>query len=165
MPRRVLKSAGAIVAALGFAVAVASLAVPWATYHVRGTALGDTPVSDSGSVAVLAVPGGSLYVLAVLLLVGAVALAAFGPPATARIALTVAPILGAATLILTGWLANGIGAAAAQVLAKGFAQLAVTGEAAAGVVLGLLAGPLLAAGAYLIGLTRRDSLVGAEPES
>jgi hypothetical protein len=165
MPRRGLNVAGVVTTSVGFVVAVASLAVPWAEYHVQGTAVAGLPIDQGGSVAVFQVPGGSLYVLAVLLLVGVVALAAFGPPATAKVALTVAPILGAATLILTGWLANGIGAAAAQVLAKGFAQLAVTGEVAAGAFLGLLAGPLLAAGAYLIGLARRRSLVGAEPAS
>src|SRR3954451_20639418 len=109
MPRRVLRSTGAIVATLGFAVAVASLAVPWATYHVRGTAMGDMPVSDSGSVAVLAVPGGSLYVLAVLLLVGVVGLAVLGSGPTATVALTAAPILGALTLFLVVYLSTGIG--------------------------------------------------------
>src|SRR3954451_13519929 len=99
MPRRVAKVAGAVVAILGFVVAVGSLAAPWATYRVRGTAV-DTPVSDSGDVSVLAVPGGDGYLLAVLVLIGLVALATGTGGGALTAVLTATPIAGALTLFL-----------------------------------------------------------------
>jgi hypothetical protein len=162
MPRQVLKAAGVVTSVAGLAVTIASLAVPWVTYRVSGTAVQGIPVSQSGSIAVFQIPNGTLYVLAALLLVGLVALAALGTGPTTTIALTAAPILGAATLLLVGFLASSVAASASKVIATGVAELSVTGEAAGGVPLGLLAGPLMATGAWLLAYCRREEAAPVE---
>jgi hypothetical protein len=52
-------------------------------------------------------------------------------------------------------IANNIGAQAANTVAQGVASLKVTGEAAAGAWLGLVAGPLLGFGTGLLALGAR----------
>jgi hypothetical protein len=162
MPRRLIIAAGAVVATAGLLAGIASLAVPWVNYQVRGSAVNGIPVAQRGGIAVFQVPGGTLYVLAVLLLVGVVALAALGTGQTSTVALTAAPVLGALTLIVVGYLATGIGATASKVVATGIAELTVTGESAPGVYLGLVTGPLLAAGAWLVGYAKRVPTASAK---
>jgi hypothetical protein len=160
MPRRLFIVAGAVTAVAGLLTGIASLAVPWVTYQVTGSAVQNIPVSQRGSIAVFQVPGGTLYVLVLLLLVGLVALTLLG--GTGQIptaALTAAPVLGVLTLFMVGYLASGIGASASKVVATGIAQLTVTGEAAPGVYLGFVTGPLLAAGAWLVGYAKRRAPV------
>jgi hypothetical protein len=155
MPRAPLAVAGALFAALGLLAAIASLAVPWGRYRVRGSALGDLPVARQGPVAVYQISGGTWYLLAIGVLAGLLAVAAFGTARTAGVVLSVAPVTGILTALVVVTVANNVGARAAGVVADGVASLQVTGEAAGGVWVGLAAGPLLGFGAALLALSRR----------
>jgi hypothetical protein len=155
MPRTPLAVVGALFAALGLLAAIASLAVPWARYRVRGSALGDLPVARQGSVAVYQISGGTWYLLAIGVLTGLLAVAAFGTGRTAGMALSLAPVAGILTALVVVTVANNVSAHAARIVAEGVASLQVTGEAAEGVLAGLAAGPLLGFGAGLLALGRR----------
>jgi hypothetical protein len=155
MPRVLLTATGALFAGAGLLAGIVSLAVPWGRYRVRGSALGDLPVTRQGPVAVFQVPGGTWYLLAVGVLAGLLALAAFGTGRTAEVALSVAPVAGILTALVVVTVANNIGSRTANTVAAGVASLRVTGEAAEGVWVGLAAGPLLGLGAGLLALGRR----------
>jgi hypothetical protein len=155
MPRVLLTAAGALLSGLGLLAGIASLAVPWGRYRVRGSALGDLPVAEQGPVSVFQIPGGTWYLLAFGVLAGLLAVAAFGTGRTANVALTVGPVAGILTALVVVTVANNVGARYASTVAAGVASLRVTGETAEGVWLGLVAGPLLGFGAGLLALARR----------
>jgi hypothetical protein len=155
MPRRLLTATGALLAGAGLVAAIASLAVPWGRYNVRGSAAGDLPVAQQGAVAVFQVPGGTWYLLAIGLLAGLLAIAAFGTGRTPEVALTGAPVVGIGTVLVVVAVANHLASRTADVVATGVAHLQVTGETATGASVGLVAGPLLGFGAGLVALSRR----------
>ena len=155
MPRALLTASGALLAGLGLLAGIASLAVPWGRYRVRGSALNDLPVAQEGPIAVFQAPSGTWYLLAIGVLAGLLALAVFGAGRTTDVALSVAPVAGLLTALIVVTIANNIGAQAANTVAAGVASLKVTGEAATGAWLGLAAGPLLGFGTGLLALARR----------
>lgn len=161
MPRALLTASGALLAGLGLLAGIASLAVPWGRYRVRGTALNDLPVAREGPIAVFQAPSGTWYLLAIGVLAGLLALAVFGAGRTTEVALSVAPVAGLLTALIVVTIANNIGAQAANTVAQGVAALKVTGEAAQGAWLGLAAGPLLGFGTGLLALSRRRATVVA----
>src|SRR2546429_358259 len=93
--RWVYLAPGVPLAAAGLGCAVVSLAVPWARYHVTGTAVGDRPIADDAPVAVFQVSGGTWYVLAVFALGGVVARGALGGAPGRPGAAGAAPVGGA----------------------------------------------------------------------
>jgi hypothetical protein len=155
MPRRLLSASGALLAGAGLLAGIASLAVPWGRYRVRGSALDNVPVAQQGPIAVYQVPGGTWYLLAVGVLAALLALAAMGTDRTLNAALTAAPAAGILTALVVVVVANGIASSVGGAVAAGIARLQVTGETAEGVWLGLLAGPLLGSGAGMVALGRR----------
>jgi hypothetical protein len=155
MSRRLLTMTGALLAGAGLAAAVASLAVPWGRYRVKGSALGGIPLSDDGPMAVFQVAGGNWYLLAIGVLAGLLAIAALGTGRAQQAALTIAPVTGILTVLIVLVVANNVASSAAGVGAVGLGELRMTGETAAGVPLGLLAGPLLGFGTGLVALARR----------
>jgi hypothetical protein len=161
MPRAFLTATGALLAGLGLLAAIASLAVPWGRYRIRGTALNDLPVAREGPIAVFQAPSGTWYLLAIGVLAGLLALAVFGAGRTTEVALSVAPVAGILAALIVVTIANNIGAQAANTVAAGVASLRVTGEAAEGAWLGLVAGPLLGFGTGLLALSRRRATVAA----
>jgi hypothetical protein len=155
MPRVLLTASGALLAGLGLLAGIASLAVPWGRYRVRGSALNDLPVAQQGPIAVFQAPSGTWYLLAIGVLAGLLALAVFGTGRTTDVALSVAPVTGLLAALIVVTIANNIGAQAANTVAQGVASLKVTAEAAAGTWLGLVAGPLLGFGTGLLALSTR----------
>jgi hypothetical protein len=155
MPRALLTASGALLAGLGLLAGIASLAVPWGRYRVRGSALGDLPVAQEGPIAVFQAPSGTWYLLAIGVLAGLLALAAFGAGRTADVTLSLAPVVGLLTTLIVVTIANNIGAQTANTVAQGVASLKVTAEATEGAWLGLAAGPLLGFGTGLLALARR----------
>jgi hypothetical protein len=155
MPRALLTASGALLAGLGLLAGIASLAVPWGRYRVRGSALNDLPVAREGPIAVFQAPSGTWYLLAIGVLAGLLALVVFGSGRTTDVALSVAPVAGLLTALIVVTIANNIGGQAANTVAQGVASLKVTGEAAQGAWLGLAAGPLLGFGTGLLALSAR----------
>jgi hypothetical protein len=155
MPRPLFAMAGSLLAGAGLLAGIASLAVPWGRYRVRGTVLDGRPAPESAPLAVFQVPGGMWYLLALALLAGLLAIAALDTGRAADVALSLAPTLGIVTAVVVIALANGVASTAGSVDAIGFARFEVTGETAYGVWIGLAAGPLLGFGAGAVVLGRR----------
>jgi hypothetical protein len=112
-------------------------------------------MDNEGPIAVYQVSGGMWYLLAMGLLAGLLAAVTLGSGRAPDIALAAAPTIGILTAFVVMIVANGVDASAASVVAVGFAQLKVTGQAAEGVWLGLAAGPLLGFGVGALALARR----------
>jgi hypothetical protein len=142
-----------VLAGAGLLAAVVSLAVPWGRYVISGSAA-DVPVRQDGPVAVYQLPYGTGYLVAIGLLAGLLAAAAFGTGRTPRAALTVAPVGGIVAALIVVAVAAHVAAASSDVVAHGVAQLHVTGESAGGVWIGLAAGPLLGFGTGLVAWAR-----------
>jgi len=154
MPHRFAASAGLVLSGAGLLAAVASLAVPWGRYRATGSAYNNLPVAQDGPVAVFVMPGGSWYLLVLGVLVTLLVLAAFGTGRAPRIALTAAPAAGIVGALVVITIVNHFSGRTADVVATGLAEVRVVGETAAGVWLGVLAGPLLGFGTGAVALAR-----------
>jgi hypothetical protein len=165
MRRWIYLALGVPLAAAGLGCAVVSLAVPWARYHVTGTAVGDRPIADDAPVAVFQVSGGTWYVLAVFALGGLLAGAALGGPRS-RPAITVAASIGGLlTAFLVVLIENRVAASSGGVLATGLAEVHAKAFDGPGIRFGLAAGPLLGFGAALVAAGRRLAPATRSPAS
>jgi hypothetical protein len=149
--------AGSVLSVAGLLVGLLSLALPWATYRVRGTALDTVPVAKDGTVAVFQVTGGAWYVLAVLVLGGLLAVAAFADGRARPVAAVAGATLGLLTSVLVAGVINQVLASSRGVIAAGFAELHVAAADGPGSRFGLVAGPLLGFGAALLALARKSA--------
>ena len=153
MRRRLYLGTGVPLAVAGFGCALVSLALPWARYHVTGTAVANQPVASDGSVAVFGVGGGTWYLLAVLALAGLFAGAVLGGPRGRPVISVVASVGGLVTALLVAVLVR---PAVGGVVAAGRAEVHVTMTPGPGTRFGLVAGPLLGIGAALVAAGRGD---------
>ena len=163
MRRWIYLAVGVPLAAAGLGCAVVSLAVPWARYHVTGTAVGDRPIADDVPVAVFQVSGGTWYVLAVFALGGLLAGAALGGSRGRPAVAVVSSIGGLLTAFLVVLVENRIAASSGGVLATGLAEVHATAFDGPGLEFGLAAGPLLGFGAALIAAGRRSAPTAPAP--
>ncbi|MGC9667139.1 hypothetical protein ACNTMW_11355 [Planosporangium sp. 12N6] len=163
MPRRPIATIGGLLAGAGLLSGIASLAVPWGRYRAHGTVVSQAPMDSSGPIAVYQLSGGMWYLLAVGVLAGLLAAATLGAGRTPDVALAAAPAVGLLTALIVIIVANGVDASGADVVAVGFAQVEVTGQATEGVWIGLATGPLLGFGVGALALARRNRASTSTP--
>jgi hypothetical protein len=141
---------GTVLAVAGFAVALVSLALPWATFRVVADGPGDGDVDRSGGIAVFQLDQGPWYVAILLALLGLLVGAATARGRAARMAGTAAVLLAVAGMLLTGWLAEAVSAGSTATLPSVLGRVDLRTDAAPGSTYGLIAPPLLALGAALL---------------
>lgn len=151
MSRRVAAAAGALLAAIGFVLALISLAVPWARYRVRvDVPAGDADLERAGGIAVFQLHFGWWYVVALFVLLGLVAGAAAAQGTAARVASVAGIAVGVIGMLAASAVAARVAGASVGSLARGLAILDVQAERADGAGYGVAAPLLLALGGALL---------------
>lgn len=157
---------GWVLAALGFAAGLVSLALPWALLDFKADVTVDgtapTGLADTQGVAVFQLDTGWWYLLGLAITVGLLAgAAAAGPPAARGCGILALPagLLTAGAVLL---LAARIETSSINNVTSGLATLDVHARTGNGLVFGLAAGVLLGIGTALVSLrARRAASVSA----
>lgn len=160
MGRRVLVMIGAVLSVLGLLAGAAALALPWVRYRARGSVVGAGGLAQEGAWQVYQLDLGQVYVVALLVLAGLLALGGLGASTARRVTGITAPILGFAAALLVVHLVNRA-TASHEVEAAGFAHLKVDPRVAAGAGFGLAAAALLGFGAGLLAVGRTPDVAPA----
>jgi hypothetical protein len=142
---------GAALATAGFAVALVSLALPWATYRIAA----DLPdpggeVTRTGGVAVFQLDRGIWYVIALLALLGLLAGAAAAKGRAARLAGVAAVLLAVVAMVVAAALGAAVSGARVSSVAGVLGAVNLRAATGPGLAYGLVAAPLLGLGAALV---------------
>jgi hypothetical protein len=142
---------GAGLAVIGFVLALVSLALPWATYHVSADVPGrDEGVERSGGVAVFQLDQGIWYVVTLFAVLGLLAGAAAASGRSARAAGVAAILMAVVGLLVTTMLINTIRGASVSSLSSALGTFDLRAATGPGGGFGLVALPVLAVGAALL---------------
>jgi hypothetical protein len=152
--RRLATIVGALLAAVGFALALVSLALPWAHYRVSADVPADTEgtgnVERTGGIAVFQLDRGIWYVVILLAVLGLLAGATVGAGRTARLCGIAAALLAVVGMVITTIVMNDLAAAAFSQVSSALGTIDLHTSAGAGTVYALTALPLLGVGAAVL---------------
>lgn len=158
MARRLTTAAGTVAATAGFAAALVSLALPWASFRLSAEGVGSDAADHSGDLAVYQLGLGHWYVAALLAVLALLALAVSTDGLAARAAGTAAVLIAPAWMFLVYVQLTGSDVAARNdtVRAMG-AYLSIDVSPGPGIGFGKVALPLLTAGVVLLSVRRPRS--------
>jgi hypothetical protein len=148
--RRVILFGGVGLAVVGFALALVSLALPWATYRVSAEVPGQPELNRTGGVAVFQLDSGFWYVVVLFAVLGLLAGAAAASGRSARAAGVAAVLMAVVGMLVTTMLINNIRGASISSLSSALGTFDLRAATGPGTGFGLVALPVLALGAALL---------------